>query len=144
MQHVVSQLISKKEELQGELKYCKQRMKDLEEFIKGVDTSIALFDPEYNVKAIKTKRYSPKQHYFKKGESHTMILNALRNADKPLSTNEITLTILKLKDMDIEDKSLKINVQKTLSTTLKKQVISNLVRETHTDSENNKYWEIVA
>jgi len=26
MQHVVSQLITKKEELQGELKYCKKRM----------------------------------------------------------------------------------------------------------------------
>ncbi|MBD3843504.1 MAG: hypothetical protein IE909_16805 [Campylobacterales bacterium] len=31
MQHVVSQLVTKKEELQGELKYCKQRIKDLEE-----------------------------------------------------------------------------------------------------------------
>ncbi len=59
MQHVVSQLVSKKEELQGELKYRKQRIKDLEEFIRSVDTSIALFDPEYNVKAIKTKRCSP-------------------------------------------------------------------------------------
>ena len=59
MQHVVSQLITKKEELRGELKYCKQRIKDLEELIRGVDTSIALFDPEYNVKAIKTKRYNP-------------------------------------------------------------------------------------
>lgn len=56
MQHVVSQLVSKKEELQGELKYCKQRIKDLEEFIRGVDMSIALFDPEYNVKDINTKR----------------------------------------------------------------------------------------
>ncbi|MBU1669243.1 hypothetical protein KKC13_12560 [bacterium] len=144
MQHVVSQLITKKEELQGELKYSKQRIKDLEEFIRGVDTSIALFDPEYNVKSIKTKRYSPKQQYFQKGESHTMILDTLRNSDKPLSTSEIAISILKLKDMDIEDKSLRINVQKTLSTTLKKQVSSNLIRETHTDSMNNKYWEIVA
>ena len=144
MQHVVSQLITKKEELQGELKYCKQRIKDLEEFIRGVDTSIALFDPEYNVKAIKTKRYSPNKHYFKKGESHILILDTLRNADKPLSTSDIAIQILKLKNMDTTDNNLRINVQKTLSSTLKKQVDLKLVRETHTDNLNNKYWEIVA
>lgn len=46
--------------------------------------------------------------------------------------------------MDTTDNNLRINVQKTLSSTLKKQVDSKLVRETHTDNLNNKYWEIAA
>lgn len=144
MQHVVSQLVSKKEELTGELKYCKQRIKDLEEIIKGVDTSIVLFDPEYNVKSIKSKRYSPKQHYFKKGESHTLILDTLREANEPLSTSEITLAIMAEKDFDTEDQSLTTNIQKTLASTLSNQANNNLIRKTHTDKVNNNYWEIVA
>ena len=144
MQHAVSQLITKKEELQGELKYCKQRIKDLEEFIKGVDTSITLFDPDYNLKSIKVKRYSPNEHHFKRGESHTMILDTLRRANEPLSTNEITLNIMSRKDFDIEDKKLITNIQKTLSKTISTQATNKLIRLTHSDSLNNKYWEIVA
>lgn len=75
----------------------------MEEIIKGVDSSITLFDPEYNVKAIKSKRYSPKQHYFKKGESNTLILDTLREANEPLSTSEITLAIITEKDFDTEN-----------------------------------------
>ena len=130
MQHVVSQLVSKKEELTDELKYCKQRIKDLEEIIKGVNTSIALFDPEYNVKAIKSKRYSPSKHYFKKGESHTLILDTLRKANKPLSTSEIALSVMVEKDFDTEDQKLITNIQKTLSSTLNNQTNNNLVRKT--------------
>ena len=144
MQHVVSQLVSKKEELTGELKYCKQRIKDLEEIIKGVDISIKLFDPEYNVKSIKSKRYSPKQHYFKKGESHTLILDTLRKANKPLSTSEIALSVMAEKEFDTEDQNLITNIQKTLSSTLNNQANNNLIRKTHTDNVNNNYWEIVA
>jgi len=46
--------------------------------------------------------------------------------------------------MDIEDKNLVHNVQKTLSTTLKKQLDNDLIIKTHTDSIKNYYWEIAA
>jgi|GEM_PF-2143725 len=44
MQHVVSQLISKKEELLGELKFYKSKIQQLEEVVKSIDISIKVFD----------------------------------------------------------------------------------------------------
>ena len=43
MQHVVSQLITKKEELQGELNLYKTKVAQLEEILKGIDISILNF-----------------------------------------------------------------------------------------------------
>jgi hypothetical protein len=49
MQHVVSQLISKKEELSGELKFYKTKVQQLEEIINGIDTSIKVFSPDFDI-----------------------------------------------------------------------------------------------
>jgi predicted nuclease with TOPRIM domain len=52
MQHVVSQLITKKEELLGELKFHKSKVQQLEEFVKSIDVSISVLDPEFDLKTI--------------------------------------------------------------------------------------------
>ena len=144
MQHAVSQLVSKKAELQGELKYYRDRIEQLEEMIQGVDIAITVFDPDFNIKDIKPKRYWQKKHRFKHGETHTLVLDALRKADKPLSTYEITQKLMEIKKYDREDHMLVKNIQKTIAKTMKNQANNNLIRKTHNDSFNNYYWEIVA
>lgn len=143
MQHVVSQLISKKEELLGELKFYKSKIQQLEEVVKSIDVSINVFDPEFNIKTIKSKRYTENQHYFKRGESHTMVLDVLRKAKSPLNTHDITIELMKKKKLDTEDQNLIRNIQKTLCGTLKKQSDNKLIQEVGRDF-NGIQWAISA
>ncbi len=151
MQHVVSQLISKKEELSGELKFYKTKIQQLEEVIQSIDISIKVFDPDFDIKKIKAKRYTGNQHYFKRGESHVMILDTLRKANSPLNTNEITVELMKKKNLNHEDQNLVRNIQKSLCGTLKKQVKSNLIQSVNKNSLTHCVpygrgftWELVA
>ncbi len=50
-----------------------------------------------------------------------MILDALRKADKPLKTSEITNILMKKKNLDTENKTLVDKIQKSLLMALKKQ-----------------------
>ncbi len=143
MQHVVSQLISKKEELSGEMKFYKSKIQQLEEVIKSIDISIKVFDPKFDIKNIKTKRYTGNQNYFKRGESHVMVLDVLRKAKTPLSTNEITIELMKQKKLDYEDQDLVRNIQKSLNGTLKKQAETKTIQIVGKDSLNIQ-WAISA
>jgi len=142
MQHVVSQLITKKEELTGELNYHKGKMRQLEDIISGLNTSIKVFDPKFDLKSIKPIRYSPNKQYFKRGESHTLVLDALRNEGKAISTNNITIAVMKKKGLDYEDKNLVTAVSKSLQSNLNTQVKNKLIKKTNDGMFN--YWEIVA
>ncbi|MDD4855055.1 MAG: hypothetical protein PHQ22_10245 [Sulfuricurvum sp.] len=144
MQHVVSQLISKKEELSGELKFYKTKVQQLEEIISGIDTSIKVFSPDFDIKKIKAKRYTGNKHYFKRGESHVMILDTLRKAKEPMTTSDITIELMRKKKLDHEDRALMDNVQKSLLNTLKKQVKSNLIQSVNKNSLTGFTWELVA
>ena len=142
MQHVVSQLITKKEELTGELNYYKGKMRQLEDVISGLNTSIKVFDPKFDLKSIKPIRYSPNKQYFKRGESHTLVLDALRNEGKAISTNNITIAVMKKKGLDYEDKDLVTAVSKSLQSNLNTQAKNKLIKKTNDGMFN--YWEIVA
>jgi len=142
MQHVVSQLITKKEELTGELNYHKGKMKQLEDVISSLDTSIKVFDPRFDIKSIKSKRYSPNKQYFQRGESHTLVLDVLRKAKAAITTNEITIEVMKKKRLDYEDKNLITSISKSLQATLNTQVKNKLIQKTNNGLSN--CWEIVA
>ena len=114
MQHVVSQLISKKEELNGKLAYHRSKILQLQEIVDSIDISIQVFEAEFNVEDIKVKRYSDRQTYFRHGESFTMILDSLRKAETSLTTNEITIELMKKKKLDYKGYKLVDKVQKTI------------------------------
>lgn len=143
MQHVVSQLITKKEELLGELNFHKTKVQQLEEVVKSIDISISVFDPEFDLKKIKPKRFTGNQHYFKRGEANVMVLDALRKAKAPLTTNEITVELMKKKKLDHEDQNLVRNIQKSLCGTLKKQANNKTIQAVGKDSLNIQ-WAISA
>ena len=121
MQHVVSQLITKKEELSGELNFYKTKISQLEEVLNGIDISIKVFDPDFKLCIVKAKRFTGNTHYFKRGESHVLVLDTLRKSQKPMKTHEIVIELMKKKELDYQDLTLVEKVKKTLLTTLKKQ-----------------------
>ncbi|MCK9472078.1 MAG: hypothetical protein M0Q88_10045 [Bacilli bacterium] len=140
MQHVVSQLITKKEELSGELNFYKTKISQLEEVLNGIDISIKVFDPDFKLCSVKAKRFTGNTHYFKRGESHVLVLDTLRKSQKPMKTHEIVIELMKKKELDYQDLTLVEKVKKTLLTTLKKQEKNNLIKVV--DSSNGFTWAI--
>ena len=133
MQHVVSQLISKKEELIGELNFHKSKIVQLEEILKGMDISIKVFQPDFDLTNIKAKKYTGNTHYFKKGESFTMILDTLRKAQKPISSLNITIEIMKIKKLNYENVDLLNKIQRALLVTMKNLEKQNLIKSVGKD-----------
>ncbi len=140
MQHVVSQLITKKEELSGELNFYKTKISQLEEVLNGIDISIKVFDPDFKLCSVKAKRFTGNTHYFKRGESYVLVLDTLRKSQKPMKTHEIVIELMKKKELDYQDLTLVEKVKKTLLTTLKKQEKNNLIKVV--DSSNGFTWAI--
>lgn len=87
--HVVSGLVAKRSELSGLLSHHQQAIQQLSMSITNIDGAIKLFDPNYDLRTIKTKAPRQANTWFEHGEVGRMILDALRTSTTPLSTRQI-------------------------------------------------------
>ncbi len=142
MQHVVSQLITKKQELLGELKYHREKVEQTEEILKSIDLSIKVFDPDFKIENIKAKNLYKKKHYFKHGESHRLILDLFRRDSKPKTTTDITIELMKFKKLDYENLELLENVQKSIIRTLHNQEKQGLLKSGYEGVDNILTWSL--
>jgi len=86
--HVLSALIKKRAEVSGEIKHYEKLLKKSKLSLQSIDQTIHLFDDTYDLRTIKAKRVH-KERYFKTGEAKVLILDILRTATEPMSTNTI-------------------------------------------------------
>lgn len=100
--HVISGLIAKYSELAGEIDYHQKTIKQIKVKIEAVETAIKLFDPDYDLRTIKTKAMRSKNQYFKHGESNTLLLDVIRDADRDISTTDIVKEIAERKRVDLD------------------------------------------
>lgn len=138
MQHVLSQLISKRAELKAEMTYLIEKAKELDNIIESIDVSIKVFDPNFNLDSIRDKRYTRKSHLFKHGEANKLTLDVLRKSNKPLTTREIAQEIMKKKDLNHDDLELCKNIESKLRAVFYKNKMLKVVDET----EKQKRWMI--
>ena len=139
--HIISALTSKRLEIAGILEHHQKEMERLLKEIKALDEAIRIFEPEYKINAIKTKRYQQKSSFFKHGEATRIILDVLRGAGKPLSTNEITKEIMTLNEIDNKhEKALQASILTKLNNQKKAGVIESIVQNT----KGNCIWKLTA
>ncbi|CAA6809067.1 MAG: Unknown protein [uncultured Sulfurovum sp.] len=86
--HVLSALTKKRAEVSGEIKQYEKLLKQSKLNLQSIDQTIHIFDDSYDLRTIKAKRVH-KKRYFKTGEAKVLILDMLRTATEPLSTNAI-------------------------------------------------------
>ena len=141
MQHVVSQLIEKKRELQGEVNSYKGRIDVLTKVINSIDVSIQVFKPDFDPTTIKAKKFSINSRYFENGEPFKKILDLLREKNDYLSTHDITVELMKSKKYDYTDRALKNKIQKSLLQTLRNQLNKGLIVN-HKQSDKILVWKI--
>lgn len=92
--HVVSGLVAKRSELSGLLAHHQEVIRQLFISIGNLDGTIKLFDPDYDLRTIKSKAPRQANYWFDHGETPRMILDALRIADGQLNTRQIAEQLL--------------------------------------------------
>ena len=142
MQHVVSQLITKKQELLGEVEYFKEKVKQTEEILKSIDLSIKVFDPDFNLENVKAKNLYKKSHNFKHGEANRLILDLFRKDPNPKTTTDITKALMEIKDLNFENLELVESVQKSIIRTLHNQEKQKILKSAYTDLGNILTWRL--
>ncbi len=82
---LVSGLVEKRAELAGEVEHYQQELQRLAAELGHLDATIRLFDPDYNLGAVRSKKRGQRTQWFAPGECQRLVLETLRDATEPLS-----------------------------------------------------------
>jgi hypothetical protein len=115
--HVVSGLLSKREEIAGQITTIQAEIGRLQGALTHLDNTIKLFSPQYDLRTIKGKRSYTKSKNFERGESQRMTLDVLRELKKPLCSREIVDELLERKNIESNSATI-VNLQKNILTIL--------------------------
>jgi hypothetical protein len=87
--HVVTGLIAKRAEIEGEIENMQARLKEKVIELDHIEASIRIFAPEIDMEAIGARKILPQHHAFR-GEVSRIVLEDLRETTVPLSTTDLT------------------------------------------------------
>jgi len=120
--HVISALVSKHSELQGNIKYHQDIVLKLKSELETIDKAIAIFDPSYKTTFIPAKRVT-NASYFPCGELNRRIIECLKI--KPSTVNEIAEYVFKDEEVDgALIAKYKQNISSLISKLIKRGTIS--------------------
>ena len=137
--HVISALVAKRSELAGLVEHHRKEVARLLQDVKLLDATIRLFEPEFSTDLIKAKRHHKKNVFFKHGEGGRAILDILREAGKPLSTNAITTAAMAKNGISGEHEKL---LQASVLSILHRHKKNGLVVNTGKDDSGSCVWKI--
>jgi hypothetical protein len=111
--HVLYALADKKMELKQLEDEYKERLLKLQSDISALEITICLFDSDCGetikkiddkvAKSTKSKAQIERNRYFDKGECKKLVLEALRDSNEPLSTEDISLKLQEIKKIPNDD-----------------------------------------
>src|SRR5579872_4834857 len=93
-EHVLSGLTRKRAEIAGQIEHTQDQLRKLVTNLDAIDAAIRIFDPSADVAAIAPKQYPPRHAAFR-GEMMRFVMGALRIAEKPVTTRDIALQVMK-------------------------------------------------
>lgn len=130
--HVVSALVRKRAEVSGEIKHYENLLKQARTALQSIDQTIHLFDENYDLRSIKSKRVH-KERYLKSGEAKVLILDTLRSSKEPLNTNDISEKITLYKGLDRKEGFDAHRFQKMIFASLERCEKNGLIERTGKD-----------
>jgi hypothetical protein len=94
-------LKERRAKLDGEKLQLKQRIINIENQLIAIDTTIKIFDPDFDPTAIRSINPRKRVNIFRMGEVGRMIIDALRKADgEPLNTGQVADYIIAVSKLD--------------------------------------------
>jgi len=138
---VISALVKRRSELSGELEHTQQRAKQLVIDLENIDNTIRLFDEDYRVEAIKPKGFRPPSDWANRGEMSRVIMDILRQAAEPLTSQDIAREMILTRGMDADDVKLLRKMTKRCSVALRGQRENKLLKSSQAEGLF-MVWEI--
>ena len=129
--HVISGLVTKHSELAGQIQVHQQRMIELKADLDKIASAIKVIEPEFNLRAIKSKVIKPQNRFFKPREANKMLLECFRDAEGDISSSELHTNVAIRKGLDLKamESDEARYFKMTLHTTLKRMQESKIIEE---------------
>jgi hypothetical protein len=115
---VVSGLVAKHREIAGWIDHHRKEIERLGADLTHLDATLKLFSPDLDLRSLKPKAHRQRNVVFRSGEVPRFILDALREAGRPLAGHALAERAVALKGLDSTPETLRA-VQKSLTTALK-------------------------
>jgi hypothetical protein len=126
-EHVLSGLTKRRAELAGEAEALRTRLSQIGADLGHLDAVIRLFDPDYDLAAIRPKR--PRDtDAARPGEMSRFVLGVLREATEPMPTPEIAARFMTERGEDQTQRSRVREVTKRMGMALRHQEQRGVVR----------------
>ncbi|WP_395015432.1 hypothetical protein [Dongia sp.] len=116
--NVVSGMVRKRQEIAGKIEDAQLVLRQLIIDLDNLDCAIRLFRPDIDLEEIRPSPLPPRHSAFK-GEMSRIILAALRNAGRPMHSQEITHFVMAERGLNVSDKRLVRTIQKRIGACLK-------------------------
>jgi hypothetical protein len=141
-QHALSGLVAKRAEIAGQIDAARATLRQLIVDLDHVDAAIRLFDPDYDVAAIRAKTY-PVAQVTRRGDSIRLILDFLRQAPEPMTTKQIALQVMAVRGLNADDAALVLTMTRRVGASLRNYRNKGTIRSIK-DGRYGKYdlWEI--
>ncbi|MCH7710071.1 MAG: hypothetical protein IH903_00385 [Proteobacteria bacterium] len=139
--HVVTALIRKRGEIAGQIEHTQTQLRQLVIDLDNLDATLRLFKPDIDLEEIRPKPLPPRHHAFK-GEVSRIVLDTLRQADKPLTTHDLAQHVMAERGLNAADKKLVQLVGKRVGACLRHHRNRGLV-VSERGPEAHLVWEIV-
>jgi hypothetical protein len=137
--NTVAGLLERRAELAGLVKFHKAELRKIVCDIDHLDAAIRLFDPEADTSRVKAY---PTKHRATKGEVVRFVLAALRAAQKPLTSLDITLAMMERRRLKADDQTT-VLIRKRVGACLTSLKAKGLIRPTEELIGEYKGWELV-
>jgi hypothetical protein len=136
--NTVSGLIDKRREIAGRIEHTQRLLNDLISDLDHIDATIRIFDPDADLG--RAKAYPPRNGAFK-GEMLRFVLNALRQAQEPLTSLSIARQVMEGRGLDLGDDRMVITIRKRVGACLWKLGAKGVVTKVPMAGEY-KGWQL--
>src|ERR1035438_3410115 len=138
--NTVSGLIAKRGEIAGQIELAQIALRRLISDLDHVDATIRLFAPELATETIKSR--IPPQHQALRGEVKRIVLDALREAQHPVTSGDIARRVMAARMLPTGDPELVSLFTRRIGAALHVMRRKGVVRQAHQPGRFNG-WELV-
>ena len=139
--NVLHALTRKRSEIAGRIEHGQLELRRLIAELDHIDAAIRIFNPSVDIGSIRAKPVPPRHAAFK-GEVTRVVLDALRDAEKPLTSRDIATLLMKGRGLDPDDRDLSVIMVKRVCACLRVQRKRGLIR-TSPVAGSLQGWEVV-
>ena len=117
--HIVSGLVTKRAEIDGQIIARLAEIKDLKQVLHHLDRTIKVFSPEFDLRTIRATRTNTRNALFQHGEAQRLVLGVMREYGEAMTSRQITDAIIDSKGFEALSSTI-TQVQKDVSNILRR------------------------